>query len=547
MKLNIFKKPTVITKKEELKFVNYNPTLRNPDWVNCDILYFILSRSVFLDKKGISFNLQKRKIDRDLKDFGFYSGSPNGWVVILNKDPIKIENRILLNLYYRQNEEYKYDYITEKTVYPHEIKNYSSKKRGVLRKEPHKIRIKQYGTVNIIGFVNISTLQIYPYVEIDEKDIQELKNRLRGYIRNNIISTGIEMEYLFENKDKIIRADTVLINDLKERYKFEENDSFINELINHRSYFVNIFKNSAHSTDSRRVIAEFRTKPYNICIKSTETIRQTLSPLLKEINLHLEHVKKMKPSKVKIVTGGGRNGETISTHIHFGIPLNSNFVKALNKLFGLPVQNMKGGARPRYINPPDSIEENEDNRQPNPYGIIGNSDQVRIKPWGFEWRILPSIMLNKTFIFNLLYCIFYIIYLDKEEIEIDSDLDIEEYEELKYFTKVFDFNKNIFENYTSNLEIIQPHTVNLRLEKIIREKLKDYIPPKKVTIKVSSKKRNIITTPSKKDLKILQEKIPYYVRYEPYNVHSIYGNYTINQLVDMIKIILIKGDFKCAE
>lgn len=236
---------------------------------------------------------------------------------------------------------------------------------------------------------------------------------------------GWEQEFLFMKDKEVIPATNVIVDKLKSDYNGLNEHSRESLLTRGRDTLNNIFNFTGIGTDGRRILGEMRGD-YFVCNGRNE--QQTKHAVYKLWGAIESSYEMLFKTGYDIKIGGGLEGETIGSHIHFNVLQSPEFVIFLNKIFGSKLQNMIGGKRPEFINPADRFTTDSGQRTQNNYGRIINdlgviqhdfndNHGVQVRPkqsqdgsakW-WEWRIPPACFINRTYTVNLLMSIWEII------------------------------------------------------------------------------------------------------------------------------------------
>ncbi len=396
------------------------------------------------------------------------------------------------------------------------------------------------------------------------KKAQKLKIKSSG-----IFTTGTEQEFLFPDpKDKIIPAYRVIFNYISDVLNVrEENKSEVLEM--GRDAVNKLLKHTGIGVDGRRIIGELRSNIYQVDIRNRQNINSVVDKIIAEVGCQYQKLKEMRSS---ILIGGGDEGETIGSHIHFNLKMSPEYVKVLNTFIAKPLQEMHGGKRPEMINPNDTFTTNRNDRRPNEYGKINNdnplgNDQVRTKNYGgWEYRPSPAFYINPTFSKNLLLSVYEILHRDYNEIktpnsslilsktnihDIYSEFDFLPFIEFYLMTKTLSLTENPFLYFLkerhkailSRLEIMNCSNKigNFDLNKIKLD-VKDYIH-RNVIIKLVTGKINYLKIPRNfSEASLLANLYNLDIKIKPsVNNTCIIGgnNLTEKQITNIIKICLL--------
>lgn len=401
--------------------------------------------------------------------------------------------------------------------------------------------------IYLIGFWNFAKNKIW-FIEKELEKNYKLQKLISKKIKENRIyleisknsanpfSIGMEMEFLLKNQETtVVSATEAYINILDNLFKMP--DSQKESLKGNRELTNRLFTNSNLGCDGRRILGEARFFPQEINIKNS--YNKAIESFIIQLKQYFYLLYKNNPN-FSLRLGGGEQGESIGSHIHFALPYKEEFVKILNNFVGLPLQKMIGGARPELVNPADRFTTNVSERRHNDYGNImrgividsgSRRDIIRTKTYendkmGWEYRPMPSFQINKTFTKNVLLSILEILKLDykKQEVEI-KEWNINEVIktfgyvpyiiEYFYMTKILNLEINPLLYWISSLRneiksrLVITEGVSLGIDKkIIRDILVDYIPTrnnKRMFFKVSKCKTSnlIINKNHLSDIKVL--------------------------------------------
>lgn len=386
----------------------------------------------------------------------------------------------------------------------------------------------------LLGFWNFASNEMYTFY--DNKKYTDITKTISDFINKTNINKkvtklftvgydftlGYEEEFLFLNpENQIVPATEVFVQKLQKDYQgLSEEDK--NYLISRGRETLNtIFNRTGIGTDGRRILGEIRGTYYNCHARNTQ---QTLCAINKLWGAIESSYQELYKTGHDILIGGGAEGETIGTHIHFNVQPSPEFVILLNKIFGSKLQNMVGGKRPEYINPADRFTTDSGQRTPNTYGRIINDIstirndfndnhgvQVRTKTNGdasvkwWEWRIPPACFLNKTYTINLLMSIYEIIYKASKGYEFPS---VNDAINNKNLLDIFEKNQYFWEWYFMSNSL---YLTTSPFKYVIYTELDQMIHGSNFLILKTSKKESFVKDPENFDLERLRFLVGDYI------------------------------------
>jgi hypothetical protein len=412
---------------------------------------------------------------------------------------------------------------------------------------PLKKKVSILEDICLLGFVGGNGVRFICDLTQEQKElcVEQIKTQFPNLVETWIpkFTIGMELEYLFVDivKKLVIRTDTLIQERLMRLFRMSPENNLIKHLQS-PDFFRSCFgEKTEFGSDGRVILGECRTNVHTIDISSLTNIRNITKTMLEDVRTTIYKILDLVEHhpEIKVYGGGGQLNESIGTHVHFGLPYLPAVLPYLNIINTL-VNRMTGADRPNSLNP--SNVTNAGGGTSNKYKSSDND--IRTKPWGFEWRPLPSILLNFSFMQNLLVSLFAILNRDYMGTVATSEITEENlkaiFSEIPEFWFFFGMTKKLSFKY-SFMDYLNPdlNTLDIPVSDHIKFEIKDYILPTGYTnkdIKLVSSSQNKLVVPSSK---VYTEMLCRYFGYS-LSMGAPEIQYTDEEtLINMLKILVL--------